>query len=140
MTDLQTIHRLCPDTSVLELKGENIDIDFLSKFKELKMLDLGCTSMEASLFIKYLKSLNENKLTKIIFCAFQETNEKEIIEIYKLLFEKTNLTELDLIPIFRTEKVSHLIAAWIESNFHLQRINLLCKFFKINSQSGFISW
>jgi hypothetical protein len=100
LSELPALLELCP--KITNIKGlctkNNLNLlEILSKFNELKYFSFSSEHPNEVLpFIKMLKSFNsKNKLQKIEFSKFTESSNKSLLEFYKILFEKTNLSEFE---------------------------------------------
>jgi hypothetical protein len=133
--DLLSLHQLFPKSSTLHIEGSTQNIKHLEtlNFEELETLSFDGTAVDLVLFTKFLVQLKENKLRKIIFPDFIVQEEKEILEFYKNLFNKTNLEEFHRIFPFNssTKEESNLFSSWIDTNLNLKKLSLggMSKFF-----------
>jgi hypothetical protein len=125
-TNLEELFNLCPDITDINLnlisKGDEKYIKNLLKFKELSNLNFLERTIDPFLptLIDYFESLGENKLEKI---TFQFENQEKIYEFYKILFDKTNLTEFTLSTTLK-EKESLLIFNWLKENKSVKTFTL----------------
>jgi hypothetical protein len=139
MEDLPQLHQLFPKTSTIELKfdGNLKNEKYLSKFEELKELNFISYNFMINNYLapftELLKSLNTKKLRKIEFPTFVISEEDEVLDFYKILFEKTNLVEFQRVNSHCTIEESKIIASWIQNNSTLQTISLARKNFLNNS-------
>jgi hypothetical protein len=130
---LQPFHQLCPSISSLNLSCSESNINELKhliEFKELSEVKISTDSnspISPEPFMDYLQQLKENKIKKFTFPTFKFKHPIEIVEFYKILFEKTKLTEFECFSSSFTKEESTFLSSWIESNSMLQKISLKCK-------------
>jgi hypothetical protein len=135
MEDLTRLHQLFPKTLTIELKfdGTLNNEKYFSKFEELKELNFISNNFMINNYLapftELLKSLNTKTLRKIQFPTFVISEEGEVLDFYKILFEKTNLVEFQRVNSRCTIEESKIIASWIQNNSTLQTISLARKNF-----------
>jgi hypothetical protein len=133
LEDLPTLLQLCPETTELsvEFTPENLKLlENISKFKKLENLKIDGFDKNLSPFTEFLKTL-KNKLKKFTLRPNTKlkNNEKEILEFYKTLFEKTELEELHGIYPIHSKDIYSLISTWIETNSNLKVLHVECLLF-----------
>jgi hypothetical protein len=136
MNHLPQLHQLFPETSKIEIKffGNLINENYFSKFEKLEELHFisnyfmnnNCLTP----FTELLKSFNTNKkLKRILFPTFETSEEEDVLDFYKVLFEKTNLVEFKRVNSRCTMEESKIISSWIQNNSTLKTISMACKIF-----------
>jgi hypothetical protein len=123
--DLPTLFALCPSITNIELKCSNENAPYfkiLNKFKNLTSLKV-VGIMDASYFIEFLSTLEENNLKKIQLPDLNFPEKKQILKFHKILFEKTNLEEFQFISIENyNEEETKIISNYLEKNSNLKNL------------------
>jgi hypothetical protein len=131
--DLLEAHKHFPKSSSLHIEASEQNFQYLEilYFEELETLNFFGPPVELTRFTKFLKSLKENKLRKIIFPDFIVQEEEEILQFYETLFDKTNLEEFHKKFSFdcsferkKGDCESKLLSSWIGSNVNLKKLSL----------------
>jgi hypothetical protein len=133
------LSKLCPNTTSIDLSTHQNNYECpvrdLSKFPKLQELKLP-KYFDLEGFMEFLNSKNELKLEKISFFNIRRYDignsvpnfgPSEVCEIFKMLFEKTELKEFERFPIPLEKEEIDFLCKWLSEKSFVKKLNLNCK-------------